>query len=234
MNRKSVLFGIGAFLLVAGVISGLVLLARREPTFYQVMVLPEGKERKEQSSACMTEFVRLLNDIVNEQAWDCRLTSDQINSYFEEDFIRSGIRVLPDSIREPRVAIEPEKIRLAFRYGREPWSTVVSIDIGLWLAPKEPNVIALELQGMHAGALPINAQSLLENIYEAARQYDIDPSPWYRHKGNPVTLLRFQAARPTPTIRFQRLELHDGYMVISGSPNETSPLGAALPTSGER
>lgn len=236
MNRKSVLLGIGVLVLVAGFVSGMVLLVRREPAFYQAMALPEGKERKEQSSAFMTEFVGALDNVLNERPWDCRLTADQINSYFEEDFVRNGIaeKVLPEGIREPRIAIDSDKVRLAFRYGGPPWSTIVSIDLGLWLAPKEPNVIALELQGMRAGALPINAQSLLESIYETARQQNIDPSPWYRHKGNPVTLLRFQADRPSPTIRLQRLELQPGVIVISGCPNDMSPLGAALPGIGQR
>src|SRR5207245_9637361 len=106
---------------------------------------------------------------------------------------------------------EPDKIRLAFRYHAGPWSTVITIDMRVWLANKrEPNVIALELQSLHAGSVPIAAQSLLEQISETARQNGIEVI-WYPYNGNPVALLKFQANQPHPTIQFldlQRSEEH--------------------------
>jgi hypothetical protein len=231
MRRKSVLLA-AASLLVGGALAGvLVLLLRHEPTFYRRALVRPGKERQERSRDFKAEFVQLINDIVNKRQWEARFTDEQLNSYFDEDYLheQSGEKIVPlaEDIRSPRIAIEADKIRLAFRYGTEPWSTVISIALRVWLVPKEPNLVAVEFQSLHAGALPISAQSLTEQVYELARHRNIDVS-WYRYNDNPVALLRFQADRTNPTFQMQRLELHQGMLVIGGRSIDTTPQ-AMLP-----
>src|SRR5262249_5203406 len=152
-----------------------------------------GDVRAKQSTEFTAELAGLFNDMVNKQQWFGRFTDEQINSYFAEDFVRSGTaeKLLPEGMHEPRISIQPDRIRLSFRYGAGVWSTIVSIDLGVWLAAKEPNVVVLELKGLRAGSLPISAQSLLEHISEAARGQSLEVT-WYRHNGNPVAVLRFQ------------------------------------------
>src|SRR5262245_22856002 len=203
MNRKSILFGIGVGLLVISVVAVLVLLLVHEPSVYARASQPEGDERKHLSGEFNSEFVQLYEGIRNQSVWGATFTEKSVNSYFEEDFIRTGISksILPEGVSAPRVVIEPDKVRLAFRYQIGPWNTIITIDMRVWLANKrEPNVIALELQGLHAGSLPIAAQSLLEQISETARQNGIEVI-WYRYHGNPVALLRFQADQAHPTIQ---------------------------------
>ena len=77
------------------------------------------------------------------------------------------------------------------------------------------------------GSLPVSAQSLLERVSEAARRQDIEVT-WYRHEGNPVALLRFQANQPRPTVRLEKLELQEGLLVIGGHSVEAAPLRAML------
>ena len=97
----------------------------------------------------------------------------------------------------------------------------------VWLTPREPNVIALELRGLHAGSLPIAAQSLLESVSETARQNNIEFT-WYRHQGNPVALLRFQADQDRPTYRLDHLVLEQGVIRVDGRSVE-APLRAMVP-----
>lgn len=237
MSRKSFFLGIGiALVLVSGVGAGLSLLVRHEPTFYQRCDVPPGEQRQKASTTFYAECLRLGEGILNKRQWFATFTAEQINSYFAEDYLCLPLeaRMLPETIHEPRIAIEPDKIRLAFRYGTERWNTVVSIDLRVWLAPREPNVVALELQGLHAGSLPISAQSLLEGISETARQQNIQVT-WYRHNGNPVALLRFQPYSSRPTFQLQRLELHQGMIVIAGrsiDPTPATAVSANLPSLG--
>jgi hypothetical protein len=175
------------------------------------------------------EFKTKLSDMVNgvinnDPQWYVAFNEDQINSYFDEDFVRERTfeKILPVGISQPRVAIEPERIRLAFRHSVGRWSTIISLDLRVWLATREPNVVALELQSLHAGSLPVTAQSLLERVSETARHNNVEVT-WYRHHGNPVALLRFQADQRTPTVQLQRLELRPGTLVISGRSLEAGP-----------
>jgi hypothetical protein len=218
MNRKSILFGVGAGLLTISVLGLLILLLLHEPAVYARAGQPEGAERRQLSGQFNSEFIRLYDGIRNDPTWEATFDEKSINSYFEEDFVQTGVSksILPEGISAPRLAIEPDKIRLAFRYNVGLWSTIITIDMRVWLANKrEPNLIALELQGLHAGSLPIAAQSLLEQIFETARQNGIDVT-WYRYHGNPVALLRFQADQPHPTIQFVDLQLKAGELTISG------------------
>jgi hypothetical protein len=230
MRRRSFLLGLGilaaAFLSVSGV---LLVLVYREPDFYRASALPPGRERQKNSKDFQARCSHLYNGIAYEKEWVERFSEAQINSFFDEDFIGSGIskQMLPDCIREPRVSIMSDKVRLAFRYGFSSWcSTVVSIDFRVKLAGAEPNCVVLELQGLHAGSLPISTQSLLERISEVARQRDIELT-WYRHSnGNAVGLLRFQANQQRPTVRLERVELNQGELVISGRSMDSAPSGA--------
>jgi hypothetical protein len=232
MSRKSFVLGLALLVvLVGGTVAALALLVLHVPEDYRLSGVPPGEARQQNSQAFLAECVNLYNGMKNDRAWQEKFTDAQINSYFDEDFVRSGFseQFLPQAISNPRITISADRIRLAFRYGTEPWcSTVVTLDFRVWLCPQETNVVALELQSLRAGSLPITAQSLLERISEVVRrQQDVEVT-WYRLNGNPVALVRFQATQPRPTVRLERLELSDGQIVIGGRSAEATPLRAML------
>jgi hypothetical protein len=223
MTRRSFLVGLGLFVLLACAAgSTLVLLVRHEPRPYLQAELPPGADRKRLSEDFLREFFAVCNSVGGEGGWSGHFTQEQINGYLEEDFLAQSRGLLPDGISEPRVVIEPDRLRLAFRYGSGFWSTVISIDLNIWLPRNEPNVVALRLEGFHAGALPISAQSLLERISETARQNGVDVN-WYRHQGHPVALLRFQADKARSTLQLRGVQLSRGEITILGGSAEAAP-----------
>jgi hypothetical protein len=229
-----VLSGTGV-LVLAGLLVGLWLLVRHEPAFYRQSAAPAGPERRRASKRFQEQFFNMVQRIAypDRHPWGVELPQDQINAYFAEDFLKLGNweRNLPQAIREPRVAILPNQLRLGFRYGQPPWSTVISLDLNIWLVPSEPNALALEVQRVCAGALPIAGQSLLENIVEALRRQDIEVT-WYRRSGRPVALLRFQADQRRPTVQLCRLvlQLQEGKILV-GDPTGMPPRSAVAPAS---
>lgn len=233
MSRKSFLLAMGiALLLVGGSSAALFLLIRHEPAAFKRASLPAGEERSKLSAEFWEEFSLLLSSCTPgaEHDWDVRLTEDQVNSFFAEGFKNSKIdeRVLPENISEPRILFEPNKVRMAFRYGSGLWSSVISIDFKVWLT-KEPNVVALQLLGLQAGSLPIGAQTLLDNLSEMLDNNGIQVN-WYRHEGQPVALLRFQSDQRETTVQLQTLQINQGNIVIRGKPVENgSTRAAALP-----
>jgi hypothetical protein len=196
--------------------------------------MPPGEDRVKSSGEFVTGFADLVTGVVNKRQWAAEFTQEQINSYLEEDFFKQSDkeRPLPEGFNEPRVVLEEDRIRLAFRYGSGLWSTVISIDLRAWLVATEPNLVVLEFQGLHAGALPISSQWLLERVAEAARQRDIDPT-WYRLNGHPVIVLRFQAERSEPTFQFQRLQLQEGKITIAGRSLDMTPQVSLVPASSD-
>lgn len=232
MSRRSLVLAITILLcLMCGVGAALWILVRYEPGIYLRAAVPPGEQRHQMSEKCQNELLQLYNSISSpeEQGWGHRFTDSEINSYLAEHFVQSHLNehVLPEGIREPRLVIEPDKIRVAFRYGAGLWSTIVTIDLRVWLVKGEPNVVALKLIGFHAGALPISAQSLLESITKTCQDNGIGVD-WYRDDGAPVALLRFQAEQPHPTLELETIKLESGAIHIEGRTKDPASLRAFL------
>jgi hypothetical protein len=233
MSRKTVLLALSLFLaVVGGGGAALVLLVRHEPAVYRHAAVPPGPGRVRQSQEFLEEFSQLISAVTpgNERGWDVRLTAEQINSYFAEGFKQSKLdeRLLPEGISEPRVLLDPGKLSLAFRYGSGLWSTVISIEFGLWLT-EEPNVVAMRLQGLRAGSLPINAQYLLDSLTELAENNGIQVN-WYRWNGDPVALLRFQGEQREATVQLEFIQVDQDSLMISGRPVDAQFRAAVVET----
>jgi hypothetical protein len=233
MSRRSILLASGVLLLlVVCVATAAVALIRHEPAFYVRAARSPGTARKQLSNEFYAQCCTLKYNMDETREWAGQFTDDQVNSYLQEGFRTSRVEevTLPDGISDPRVVFEADRLRLGFRYGRGLWSTVVSIDLRVWVAKGEPNVIGLELQGMHAGSLPISSQSLLDYVFEVARRQNVDVT-WYRYEGNPVAILRFQNRRSRTTVQLQQLELHPGKLMIQGRSVDPTPSHSPTSTS---
>jgi hypothetical protein len=234
MSRRSFLLAVGIALALVGCSTAvLFLLVRHEPAAFRRAVLPPGEERARLSGEFKSKFSELTNPWItdSESDWDVRLTDDQINGYFAEDFKKSRVdeHLLPDNISEPRILFEPDKVRLAFRYGKGLWSTMISIDFGVWLPKRETNVVALQILGLQAGSLPICAQTLLDSLEQTLENNGIQVN-WYRYEGHPVALLRFQSEQRDTTAKLTLLKVNQGNIVIRGKHIESGPThAAALP-----
>jgi hypothetical protein len=234
MSRKSLCLGTGILLLLAGSVGlVLLLLMRHEPHFYRRAAVPPGPERLALSTAFIGKVSSFLSSVKGNPTWHETFSEEQINSFCEEHFLRSEAKslTLPEHITDPRVSFESDRLRLGFRYHVGRFSTVVSIDMRVWLAKEDPNVAALEIQGMRAGALPVSAQSILERLSDAAESNNIKLS-WYRRQGNPVAVLRFQSEDTRTTVLLENLDLQAGKIYIQGQSLE--PGAPVMPSGGAR
>jgi hypothetical protein len=231
MSRRSFLLAVAILLcLTSGVGASLWMLVRYEPNKYLRAAVPPGEERHRMSDRCLHKILQMYNSVVNqpdELEWEHRFTDGEINSYLTEDFMQSRIKDFPEGISDPRVIIEQNNIRIAFRYGSGLWSTVVSIDLHFWLVKDEPNVVAMKLAGFHAGALPISSQSLLDGITKTCQDNGVRVD-WYRDGGAPVALLRFQADQQHPTLELETIEIEPGSIHIQGRTKDPASLNAFL------
>lgn len=225
MSRRSLCLTVGALAcLAAGAALALLLLVRHEPRAYREAPVAEGNRRRDCSRDFQQRATDLYNQIGADPNWGSVFTDEQVNSYFDEDFLTQhlDVQMLPEGVTEPRVVFEQDRVHLAFRYGRGAWSTIISVDLHVWLPRCEPNVVALELEGFHAGAMPISAQSLLEKLSEVGTKYGAEVS-WYRHDGNPVALMRFQPEGPRTSLQLTAVQFQPGRVVISGQTSEPVP-----------
>ena len=151
---------------LGAVVAGML---RYEPRYHRRAETPPGKQRVEQSKEFLTGLTGMWSEamiartgVTTQKPWSQQFTfkDEQINSFLTEGFVQQGFsdRLLPEGISEPRVSFEPEVMHLSFRYKAKLMSTVVSLDMRAWVPPGEGNVLALRLDGFHAGAVPFKAQ----------------------------------------------------------------------------
>ena len=227
MRRKRLLVSVGLVLgFLALVLVGLVAAVKREPGFYTQADLPAGPERAALSQQAVAQFSS-LSGLLDEPSFQVVFSTEQINAFFQEDYYKfGGDDNWPEGVSAPRVKIEDGKMRLGFRYGNGPTSTVVSLEIRLWKVAGDLNTVAMEIVSFRAGSLPLSTGNLLDLISQLARREKIDIA-WYRQDGHPVAVMRFQADLSRPTFQFDRIELKDGKAIITGQ--ATDLVGAPAP-----
>jgi hypothetical protein len=202
-----------------GLVGGLLgVFLKQEPNFY-LREISAGPSVDDQSTAINT-LVRASNlqdAIFRSAEWGETFTADEWNAVLRENLTsRNDLSSkLFGELSDPRIAIEDDRLKIAFRYGEGFWSTVISMELRLWVVKDEPNTIAIEVVSLSAGAVPLNKQWPLDQLSEAARSQHAEIT-WYRNKGNPVGLCKLFVDRPQRDARLHGLKLEDGRITLYG------------------
>lgn len=218
LRRRSIVLALALLLGGSAVcLGGLLTTVKREPAFYRDAPCPSEWDAREKSARLVTRVQELKNDIRSKPEWGDTFTAEDLNCFFLENMSKPGglCSMLPTGFHSPRVSIDGDRLRLGFRYRDGFWSTVVWVELKVWLVANETNLIAIEVCDMCAGGLPIGSQSILDAVSEAARDSNVEVT-WYRHKGNPVGLFRLYADQPRPAAQVRTLEVNDGKIVVAG------------------
>ncbi len=235
MRRKRLLLTLGLLSLIMGVVCTILyIMLKHQPSYYQTAAMAPSEERTALSREFESRFLNLLNSIDNRYPdWWEVFTTEHINAFLQEGFLTSygGNANLPDGFTDLRVQVEEGRLRLACCYGKGLFSTILSIEVRMWLVANEVNLIGVEVLSLRAGALPISKQMILNYITETARRSNIDCT-WYRHSGNPVAILKLQGDQLRPTIQLQRFELKQGQIIIVGRSIDTN--GATPPKAAKK
>ena len=104
--------------------------------------------------------------------------------------------MLPKGFHSPRVAIDGDRLKLGFRYGEGFWSTVVSVELRVWLVADEVNLMAVEVCDLRAGRLrrrgAVDPRRDRRNGPRLEHRRDVVPAQ--RQPGRAVPVLRGPAA----------------------------------------
>jgi hypothetical protein len=215
MRRRSKLLAV-ALLLAALLTTGGVLgaMLKQVPAFYRDAATVSSLQ-SERSSALMTRVQDLQNDIRTKPEWSASFEAGDLNCFVQEMICERPGGLLPANCHSPRMAIEGDRIFLGFTHGEGFWSSVVWVELRVWLPKNDTNVIGVEIVSLNAGSLPVSGQSLLETIREAVHEANVELS-WYRHDGHPVGLFRFYANQIRPATQIHTLKVADGHITIAG------------------
>jgi hypothetical protein len=229
-RRRPLLWAIALLLGGVSLCFGTMLyLARREPAFYRDAAVASEWDAREKSARLLTRWQDLKNEIISRSEWGETFTAEELNCFFAEHMSRQGglCASLPPGFHSPRIAIDGDRLKLGFRYREGFWSTIVWVELRIWLVKDETNLIAMEVCELSAGDLPFGSQSILDAISESVRSSNVDVT-WYRNKGKPVGLFRLYADQPRPVAQVFTLKVEDGKIVIAGRSFHDQPTGAPV------
>ncbi len=234
-SRRQLYFAVLILASAAGAtFGGLLFAAKKEPAFYCRANHSDDWDTHERAARLLTRVLDLQNDVRSKDEWGDTFTADDLNAFFIEHLGPKGrlTEVLPKGFHSPRIAIDGDRLKVGVRYGEGFWSTVVWVELRVWLVADETNLAVVEVCDLKAGGLPFGSQSILDKMADVARDSSIDVT-WYRNKSNPVGVFRFFAKQPQVTSQVLTLEVKDGRIMIAGRSFQeappVTPLGAGQP-----
>ena len=95
----------------------------------------------------------------------------------------------------------------------------------------EDNVLALTLEKIRAGVIPISADRLIGPITAQAKDHGLDIK-WTREQGLPVALIRYRPDEGRSDVVLERLNIRRGQIRLSGrsDQHEGTAVRPVLPT----
>ncbi len=214
--------GLAVLCLIAVGLWGVYRAALQVRPFYQqaLQLQPEvlargSRELESQASA-------LYSDARNAGAWQALFTDEQINGWLATQLVEDRAGKLPNSVREPRVAIGPDTLTLGFTTSQGGVEMVVSVDAAVFLT--EEGEVAIHFKDVRAGALPLPVLQVADEIAAACHNLKL-PVRWTQHDGEPIALVDIGNDQSSSKRRFilDAIQLKQGQLFVAGHTETDAP-----------
>jgi hypothetical protein len=215
-KRRIALWVCGIVLLLAAGLFGLYGATQYVPEFYRRAIAADPAAQRQSSDQMLQQVTALVSSLKKRGRWEVVFTAEQINGWLAVDMVQNHPEMLPPSLGNPRVAIEPEGMMLACRFRWGFFSSVLSLNVDPYLA--EPNGLALRIRKARAGMLPMPLGGILDRLSEAAGHADLRLH-WGRSSGDPVALISLPPSRQEDghVVRIEALQLGKGEIYVAGT-----------------
>lgn len=223
--RRVALFAAAAMGLLVAVPLATWLGLTHEPDFYRKKFRIPSAARKQEARKFVVQGMRLRNDIMNEPRWEAAFSDQEVNSWLAEDLVTHFADQIPKGVHEPRVVFEPDRATFAFQLDQGPVRSVVWVVVSVRMA--EQNVLALTIEKIRAGVVPIPAEKLLEPITAHARARGLDIR-WEQDGDLPMALIRYDPNARRRDVVLEKLEILEGQVRLSGRSDRSAGRAAAL------
>lgn len=211
-------------LLLAGAGSFFTYQVQQVPEFYEQAIAAQPQQQIAAGQQFEQEALEVQNQIRRAGEWRAEIAADEINGWLATVLPEKFPGMLPPEVSDPRVAIEQDRLRVAAKYRMSGIDTVVSLELSAFLTA-EPNVMAVRVQRVAAGNIPVPLGKYLEQITESASRRGIYIR-WQEVEGDPLAIVTLPLAEPGDKreIILRSLELQPGTAIVTGTAEERPPL----------
>ncbi|OYP38396.1 hypothetical protein [Rhodopirellula sp. MGV] len=198
--------------------------SRKVPEFYQRAISTSRTSTAEvvQSSEKMQARVEQLQaDVEQAGIWEAAFAEDQINAWLIDQMPRYLKMLQSKGVQDPQIKIEEGNLIAAALVKSRRFEGVVSCDIGIQMTD-QPNCLAIKINSIYAGALPIPLVSVQDGITKIFAKSSLNLR-WDNHEGETVALIdipqKYSGMDASPVI-VEFLELTDGRISFAGRSGE--------------
>jgi len=187
------------------------------PEFYEQAKRQLPRSTAEASRQLTEEVEELQNRVARLGWWKANFSDEEINAWLIEELPRKFPRLLASGASEPRIMIEDGRLLAAARYRNRRIDTVVSCELEVELT-EQPNMLALRIKDLRAGALPLPLSKFRRGISKEAAKGGIDIR-WDTTERGPVALVTVPSEHPkyvlSPVV-VESVELQEGKLELFG------------------
>lgn len=189
------------------------------PAFYAEALKPPTTAENRAEHAMQRNAAALAGDTLRGGRWRATFSDKQINGFLAVDLPEKHPDVLPPGIRDPRVSIRHGEAFIGWRAAGR-WPAVYSLAIVPYMA--RPNVLAVRIRRIRAGAVPVPLGEVVDGLTLAARQANLRLQ-WQQIDGDPVALVELPMEQNAgQRLVLDSIELDEGAIIIVGH-SETPP-----------
>jgi hypothetical protein len=167
----------------------------------------------------VAQSLQLRNDIANEPRWQASFTADEVNAWLAEDLMKFFADLVPPGVRDPRVAFEPDRLTLAFQLDQGPFRSIISVVARIDVP--ESNEIAIAIEKIRAGVLPVSPEQLVQQLGNHALSRGVDLR-WEHDGPELVARIRYRANVHRRDISLEHVILSDGRVILEGRSDSTT------------
>ena len=212
------------------------------PHFYRDALNAQPQRQQVGSDEMLQNATALASHARRQGRWASAFTAEQINGWLAVDRQKNYPDLLPSEIVDPRVRIAPGLMTIACRYQQGNVSLVVSLNMELYVP--EPNVLALRIKNVRAGAIPLPLSQILDGVAKAAEDMNLRLR-WAQSQGDPVALVTLPKTigKGDISYRLETIDLRNDVLYLAGNTQkiqseapaaEPTPAVAAQPGSNEK
>lgn len=197
------------------------------PDFYARALAVPAPDQQQAGQEFERHVLTLHNDIQEHDQWRQVFTARQINGWLAAELPKKFPDLLPPAISQPRIALSPGRLKLAFRYDDGQLSTIINLSLDVRVAETH-NTLAVRIRDAHAGWVPLPLADFLDQISQTARHADL-MLRWVQQAGDPVALVTIPSQNGRKKSRqfvLENVEIGEGELAISGRMDDASAQNA--------
>ena len=215
MRKKLATGCCSVLLLILVGLLGLYWASQHVPEAYRKATQVESALERQANDQMLRRTTALISDVKKEGRWEAVFTAEEINGWLAVDLVENHPDALPQQLSDPRLAIEPDRVTLFCRARWRGITSVITLTVDPYVA--KPNVLALRIRKVRAGALPLPLTKILESISGAAKRMEYHLQ-WQHREGDPLALITIPPPRDRQdrVVRIETLKLGENEIYLSG------------------